>query len=226
MDAANAFDDWEWWWGAWSGRIRCGSCRALMELKSTCPVCGTDYREPGADDYIIHDGKKIVRQVFAGALDWSPYVMLRLMHRDWQRPLGDSGTGALPEQNRPSPRVVVVLIFWTYFETLMSWYYETATSNLPKPVAADLLNRYGTIGSRLDRLHRILFKARYGDDLDKLGCSAIRFHLANLQKQRNAFVHGNPEAIDDALVEETVRLMPAFHEAWIQSFNLRCARLA
>jgi hypothetical protein len=195
-----------------------------MDLKVPCSVCGTDYSKPGPNDYAIQDGKKTVRQVFAGALDWSPYVMLKLMHRDWVRPLGETADGTLPEQNKPSPRVVVALIFWTYFETLMGWYYEAATSDLPKPVAVDLLNRYGTIGSRLDRLHRILFETRYADDLNELGCSTIRAHLENLQKQRNAFLHGTPEAISDTLVGETVRLLPDFNEAWIKSFNLRCAK--
>jgi len=36
--------------------------------------------------------------------------------------------------------------------------------------------------------------------------------------------NGNPEAISDTLVDETVRLLPEFHEAWIKSFNLRCAK--
>jgi len=217
------FDDWEWWWGAWRGRIRCGKCRALMDLKDPCPVCATDYSVLGADEFIVRDGIRMPAQVFAGALDWSPYVMLKLMYSDWQRPLGEPDA-ALPPENSPSSRALVVLIFWTYFETLMGWYYETATSELPESVALDLLSRYTSIGARLDRLHRVLFKTRYGEDLDRLGCSPIRTHLTNLQKQRNAFVHGNPQAISDALVQDTIRLLPEFHDAWIRSFNLRCAK--
>lgn len=223
METAAAFDDWEWWWGAWRGRIRCAECRALMDLKEPCPVCATDYSVPGQDEFIVRDGIKMPAQVFAGALDWSPYVMLKLMYSDWKRPLGEPDA-ALPTENRPSSRALVVLIFWTYFETLMSWYYETATNELPKSVASDLLTRYSSIGARLDRLHRILYEARYGEDLDRLGYSPIREHLNNLQKQRNAFAHGNPQAISDALVEDTVRLLPEFHDAWIRSFNLRCVK--
>jgi hypothetical protein len=195
-----------------------------MDLKAPCPVCTTDYSKLTPTTFTTRDGVRIPKHIFAGALDWSPFVMLRLMHRDWLRPVGEDDNDALPVGSRPSPRALVVLIFWTYFETLMNWYYETATSELPKSIASDLLNRYGSIGARLDRLHRILFEAKYGEDLDRLGCSAVRTHLDNLQKQRNAFVHGNPEAISDALVEDTVRFMPIFHEAWIRSFNLRCAK--
>jgi hypothetical protein len=76
------FDNWGWWWGAWRGRIRCGSCGALAELEAPCPVCATDYRksEPVT---IEHNGKIIVvPQAFAGALDWSPYAMLNLTSPD------------------------------------------------------------------------------------------------------------------------------------------------
>jgi hypothetical protein len=57
----------------------------------------------------------------------------------------------------------------------------------------------------------------------ELGCGAIWQQLEVVQRQRNAFMHGNPEAITDGLVADTVRLVPEFHEAWIKSFNLRCA---
>jgi hypothetical protein len=196
-----------------------------MDLKAPCPVCATDYSKLAPTTFTTRDGVRIPKHIFAGALDWSPFVMLQLMHRDWLRPHGGGVNDTLPVENRPSPRALVVLIFWTYFETLMNWYYETATSELPKSIASDLLNRYGSIGARLDRLHRILFDTKYGEDLDRLGCSVVRAHLENLQRQRNAFVHGNPEAISDALVEDTVRFIPIFHEAWIGSFNLRCAKL-
>jgi hypothetical protein len=118
-----------------------------------------------------------------------------------------------------------VLLFWTYFETLVTWFYERATESLPPGVAADLLARYTSIGSRLDRLHRVLFRCSYGDDLDALGYVDVRAVLETLQKRRNAFVHGNPEEIDDQLVADTAQSVQRFHKAWIQTFNLRCARV-
>ncbi len=217
-------NNWEWWWGAWKDRIRCGSCRALMDLNDDCPVCATNYRNISPTEIVTEGKTVLVPQAFAGALDWSPYAMLQLMHRDWVRPLGRDNGLSLPKENRPSERVLVILLFWTYFETLMGWFYETATSELPRPVASDLLSRYASIGARLDRLHRILFGNRYGDDLDDLGYSSVRTHLENVQQQRNAFVHGMPEAVGDELVEATVNLLPKFHESWIESFNLRCTR--
>lgn len=163
-----------------------------------------------------------VPPVFQGALDWSPYGMLQLMHREWIRP--PASIGGLPQASQPSPRVMIVLTFWTFVETLMDWFYETATRDLPPAISEDLRNRYRFIGARLTRLHRILFGATYGEDLDTLGFSTVRQHLEKVQIQRNAFVHGKPEAIDDALVEDTVQIMPSFQDAWIKSFNERCAK--
>lgn len=214
-------EDWNWWWGIWKGRIRCGSCRALMDLAQACPVCAQDYRTISTAPIVV-DGRPMMPAAFAGALEWSPYLMLQLMHREWVRPPLDVTN--LPQGSRPSPRVLIVLMFWTFFETLMDWYYTTATSNLPSGVAADLLKRHSSISARIERLHRILFAATYAQDLDSLGFTPIRLHLETVRKQRNAFVHGNPEAITDTLVEATANNMPDFQKAWIETFNKRCAR--
>jgi hypothetical protein len=225
MTLAQGPDDWEWWWGAWRDRIRCGTCRGLMDLKAPCPVCGCDYRNLQPNQYVVSGRVLTVPSAFAGALDWSPYVMLQLMEREWVRPLPKEGKlSALPQGNTPSSRALLVLIFWTYFESLMGWFYETATNGLPGTVGADLLRRYNFIGARLDRLHKILFGVTYKDDLNRLGCGTIWQYLEEVQRQRNGFMHGNPESITDVLVEDTVRLIPEFHEAWIKSFNMRCAR--
>ncbi|ODA68961.1 hypothetical protein A7A08_00795 [Methyloligella halotolerans] len=212
---ATMSDDWNWWWGAWRNRIRCGSCRALVDLNDPCPICGADYSKVEPVEVIIDGSPVTVSPALQGALDWSPYVMLKLMHQEWLRPLSEEDW-VLPEASQPSPRLVIVLVFWTYFEALMDRYFEAVTSELPRAVATDLLARYSGIGVRLDRLHRVFFNARYGEDLDRLGFTAIRVHLELLQKRRNAFVHGDPAAISDELVEDTVRLLPQFHEAWFK----------
>lgn len=221
--SATPFDEWEWWYGAWQGRIRCGTCEALMKLDAPCPICAADYRDLKPEEVMIDGALHRVPSALCGALDWSHYSMLKMMHHDWLRPRAE-GEDLPPAAHKPSSKALVVLLFWTYFESLMSWYFEAATANLPKPVAADILGRYAAIGARLDRLSRILFEKSYGEDLRALGFPTICSHLTNLQKQRNAFMHGDPEAIDDSLVEETVRRLPDFHEAWIATFNLRCAQ--
>jgi hypothetical protein len=52
-----------------------------MDLKAACPVYGTDYSKSGPD-YIMHGDQKIAARAFAGALDWSPYVMFKLVFRE------------------------------------------------------------------------------------------------------------------------------------------------
>jgi hypothetical protein len=216
--------DFDWWWGCWKDLFRCGNCWAYVGSSSLCPVCAHDYRNPEPREITIDGKLRTIPQAFAGALSWSHYVMLQLMHREWLRPLPEETNPSLPADHKPSSRVLIVLLFWTFFETMMTGFYETATGGLPKSVGADLLKRYNSIGSRLDRLHIVLFGTTYAKDLDQLGFTAVRKHLENVQDKRNAFMHGNPEAISDSLVAETVRMIPAFQEAWTQSFNLRCAK--
>lgn len=212
----DAMDDWEWWWGAWRGLIRCPTCRALTSTEVACSVCNFDPLDFKPTEMQINGQVVRMPVAFQGPLDWSPYAMLKLMHREWLRPVEDTASF------RTSSRAFVVIMFWTYFEALMTWYFEAATDPLPRPVATDLLNRYNSIGARLDRLHKILFSVRYRDDLDKLGFGNLWEHLETLQKKRNEFIHGNPEALDDATVFATAREIPAFHKAWIATFNRRC----
>jgi hypothetical protein len=215
--------NWDWWWSSWRNLIRCDGCEAFTEAERPCPMCGKLHIVPGASDFVQLGGTRVPRYTFRGPLDWSPYVMLQMMHREWTRPLHEFADPLLPIERTPSQRAVIVLIFWAYFETLMTTFYERATSHLPPNVGKDLLKRYQLISHRLDRLHKVLFGCRLGDDLDNLDFKDVHDQLERIGLQRNSFAHGEPEAIDDSLVAETVRLLPRFHEAWIEVFNRRCA---
>ena len=81
-----------------------------------------------------------------------------------------------------------------------------------------------SIGSRLDRLYRRLFETTYRADLAELGYDDVGLHLEQVQERRNAFAHGDPRAIDDALVAAVVDNLKREHEAWIAVFNRRAAR--
>lgn len=66
-----------------------------------------------------------------------------------------------------SPKAPVVLLFWTYFETRI----ETLTENwarrgVPTTLAEDTLERYSSIGARLDTLYRVLFGTTDEKDLE------------------------------------------------------------
>ncbi len=217
---ARDFSDWNFWWDPWKNHIRCGYCGALAELPRPCPVCQVEFSDDREIEIEIGGKKKtILRTAHAGALNWSQYALLTMMHRDWTRPL--SPEAAL---HNVSPRALVVLVFWTFFESLMDWFYVAAMAELPLGFGRDLLSRHSAIGARIDRLHRVLFSCKYYADLKIVGGERIALHLERLQRSRNDFIHGNPEAIDDDLVIKTVHLFSEFCEVWIRSFNLRCAK--
>jgi hypothetical protein len=118
--------------------------------------------------------------------------------------------------------MLLVILFWTLFEHLMDQFFQTAVSRLPAAVGLDLLKRYQTIGSRIDRLYKMLFNTSMQADLASLGHGSLHSHLVKIQDKRNDFIHGNAEAIDDALVGETVERLQEVQTAWVALYNLRC----
>ena len=65
----------------------------------------------------------------------------------------------------------------------------------------------------------MVFSTTYWVDLNDLGYGKVAALLGRVQKCRNRFTHGHPEAIDDALVEELVAGLKDEHEGWIAVFN-------
>jgi hypothetical protein len=45
--------------------------------------------------------------------------------------------------------LVIVILFWTLFESLMDRFYEAALADLPGELGPELLSRFASIGSRL-----------------------------------------------------------------------------
>jgi hypothetical protein len=151
--------------------------------------------------------------------DW---VYLHMLEREWLRPITDADRFLnVSERSRPSARAIVVLVFWTYFETKVERLLQEASRHLPAPVIADLLRRYNSVGSRLDRLYQVLFSTTYWADLKELGFADVATLLSRVQERRNEFTHGHPEAINDQLVEEVVAGLKREHESWITVFNRR-----
>ncbi len=104
----------------------------------------------------------------------------------------------------------------------MDRFFAAALSSLPKSIKTDLLKKYATIGSRLDRLYKILFDITFSADLEFLGFSSVYSHLTNIKTNRNEFIHGNSQAIDDALVISVVQNLPEVQSAWLALYNHRC----
>ena len=211
------------WASLWSGYIRCG-CGGIRTVEGKCPACGepmpilewTSVQMPDGTEY------KVPPALVGGEGRYEDWVYLQMLEREWLRPITDADHFlSIAEGSRPSPRAIVVLVFWAYFATRIKRLIRETTMSLPKTVTKDLLQRYSSIGARLDRLYRVLFSTTYWTDLDDLGYSNVSQILKRVQECRNIFAHGHPEAIDDSLVEELVAGLRDEHESWIAVFNRR-----
>lgn len=211
------------WMGVWYAVSYCDKCHALMG-SGPCPVCGQRI-DSSPQRVVVNGVERTMPQATQGAIAWSTYVLLQLMQREWERPLMERDFfGSMPAEKRPSQRLAIVVLFWTLFEGLMDKFMDAGLADLPDGVREDLLRRYGTIGSRLDRLYRLMWSTTFWEDLRNLGFGTEADHLKNVQKRRNDFVHGNPESIDDGLVQVTVEHLQTVQQGWIAVYNLRCTR--
>lgn len=139
-----------------------------------------------------------------------------------RRPITDADRFLdVAEGSRPAARAVIVLVFWSYFETKIERLWREGMHSIPTSIMEDILRRYSSIGSRLDRLYRLLFETTYWSDLEELGFQSGSRLLQRLQQARNGFAHGHPEAIDDVLVTDLVTGLKDEHEGWIAVFNRR-----
>lgn len=214
------------WTSLWKGYIRCEKCSGIRKIEGACPACNESLPNSEPVEVRLDDGRVLrVPQAFAGAEGrYEDWVYLTMLEREWKRPLTDADRFLdIGEGNRPASRAVIVIVFWSYFETRIERLFREGMRNLPQPVSDDLLRRYSSVGSRLDRLYEIVFSGTYWRDLTELGFDRIAILLQRLQRKRNEFAHGKPEAIDDAIVDELVTSLKDEHEAWIAVFNKRIA---
>jgi hypothetical protein len=211
------------WLGVWSHLSHCPACHTLMNSSQACPRCGYGF-EPHEHTWTDKTGveRKVLRSITPGAFSVTTASLLSLMQREWERPVTPP-EGRKAFVDGTSPKLVLVILFWTLFEHLMDRFFHTAVSRLPTGVGADLLARYASIGSRMNRLYKMLFETSMEADMASLGRGSAYAHLTKVQDKRNDFVHGNATAIDDALVHETVARLHEVQEAVVALFNLRCA---
>lgn len=91
----------------------------------------------------------------------------------------------------------------------------------PEALVDESLERYSSIGARLDRFYRVVFGSTHAKDIDSLGLVHVGAHLIEVQRRRNQLIHGTPGAIDDQLVEQVMSELEAEHEAWIAVVKMR-----
>ena len=217
------------WNSLWSGYVAC-SCRGIRRLDAHCSACGEPPHSAKQSTYFEFTDANGVKHSIASATymgvegRYEDWVYLQMLEREWLRPITDEDRFLkISERSRPSARAIVVLVFWTYFETKIERLLRVSLSKLPSSVMEDLLQRYSSVGSRMDRLYRIAFSTSYNSDLIDTGYSNTASLLQRVQASRNKFMHGHPEAIDDTLVEDLISGLKEEHESWIAVFNRRIA---
>ena len=214
--------------GALAWYILCGRCRGIRNANGPCLVCGDPPYE--AKPLLIRDAHGHEHEVYPALQGaegrYEDWVYLKMIEREWKRPVlgGDQFPGFAPDAG-PSPRASIVILFWSYFETRIERLLREALREIPKHILDDTLRRYSTIGARLNDFYRVAFASSYKEDLEAAGYGQIGVHLAKVQERRNQFAHGQPHAIDDALVQAVVEKLQAEHESWIAVFDKRATRL-
>ena len=211
-------------WGLlWRGYTRCvcGGIWSTDPGDFECPACGEAPPRPdlrvGSDGVLVSLGG----HMFGAMGSFDVLIYLRMLEREWLRPVDVDLYGSIPDDRRPSARAIVVLVFWSYFETRIERLFRETARTVPEKVMAHLLDRYSSVGARMDKLYRVVFSTTYRADLNDLGYGKVAAMLKKVQQCRNRFAHGHPEAIDDTLVKELVAGMKDEHEGWIAVFNKR-----
>ena len=215
------------WATLWNCYVICGRCHGIRAHPGPCGVCG----DPQYDlkPQLVRDDKGrefLVSQALMGAEGrYEDWVFLEMMEREWKRPvLEEDRFPGIPLNAGPSPRASIVILFWSYFETRIDRLLRAGLREVPVRLLDDMLRRYSAISARLNDLYRVAFDSTYKRDLEEIGHSDLWAHLALVQERRNSFAHGQPQAIDDALVQAVVEKLKIEHEAWIAVFNKRASR--
>jgi hypothetical protein len=89
---------------------------------------------------------------------YEDYVYLDMLEREWKPPVVIEQIQTLAG-TPPSPRAGIVLLYWSYFGTRIDRLLRSGLRNAPSSLIEDSLERYSSIGSRLDRFYRVVFNS-------------------------------------------------------------------
>ncbi|MDB5935441.1 MAG: hypothetical protein JWQ01_2785 [Massilia sp.] len=206
------------WTFLWSGKVLC-NCGGIRLVERPCPACDAPPYDCSPQRIKLPDGTEMeIPTAFMGAEGrYEDYLYLHMMEREWVR----SAVPSPQMLNGVSEKASVVLLFWTYFETRIERLLRVGLKGVPTTLAEDTLDRNSSIAARLERLYKVLFGTTYEKDLKESGYTDLYLHIKEVQRRRNEFMHGNPQAIDDAFVFKVVEKLQEEHEAWIHLFNKR-----
>lgn len=211
----------------WHDFIHCSNCYGIVELhKGICPICKHNHIKNARHIEIPREGgmvEKIPQISLMGAIPYTVYSLLILIQNEWERPKLNTFSD-LEDSRKPSEKLVIVILFWSLFESLMEEFFEDSMKEFPKNIKTDLLKRYFSISIRMDRLYPILHDSKFKKDFTKVGNENITKFIEKVHKARNEFIHGQPEKITDKLVNETIKMLEPVQKVWIALYNLKCVR--
>lgn len=170
------------------GLHHCGEYNGLHR-DYKCSVCGHEIDL--APIVLERNGvKHSIPAATAGALPRSAFALLHQMEVEWARP-----TASLPENRTRygSESLVIVILIWTLFETLMDRFYLAAFADMPGDLGGELLRRFPNIGGRLDRLYKLRWDTTFWDNLADNGYADAAIHPRTVQTARNNFVYRDKE---------------------------------
>jgi hypothetical protein len=194
-------------------------CGGIRMIDGICPACGAPPYDTEPKPH-PEDPSRLIYPAFAGA-EWrvADYVLLHMMEQEWGR------AKKIEEEkialSKVSERAAIVIFYWTYFETRMERLIQIGLDQLSEAESKDLAARYSGVGYHMRELYQILFGVKYREDLIAVGATSIDGHLDQVQKARNRFIHGDPDALTDALVHRVVEKMADEHRAWVDVYNRR-----
>ncbi|CAN7724993.1 hypothetical protein LJR290_006156 [Variovorax sp. LjRoot290] len=211
------------WSSLWYGLVLCG-CGAIRKPE-VCKVCnGKISSEPVVIEVAPGRFERILPAMMGAEGRYEDYLYLELIEREWKRPVASSAAGLL-QNTSISERASVVMLFWTYFEGRIERLVRLGLATVPEALREDVLAKYASVGSRMDRLYKLIFGTTYFNDLRAVGCANMVDFLGEVQARRNEFTHGKPSAINDLLAAQVVRQLRDEHFAWIEVFNHRVKAL-
>jgi len=208
------------WTYLWHDRVLC-SCGAIRNITS-CPVCNNKIDSCAS---IINSkdssGKPITTYTYQGAEGrYEDYIYLRMIEHEWKRP-EDSDEIESIFIDGISDKASIVLLFWSYFETRIERLLRLGLRGNKPNIIEDILDKYSSISSRIEKLYKVVFNSTYASDLKSIGQREIWKHLCRVRNSRNKFIHGNPKAINNDLVLEIIKNLKEEHDSWIDVYNKR-----
>jgi len=161
------------WTSLWSQYTICENCGGIRKTQGKCSVC---HKEISFQRFIkVKDsrGKEIelLSKTSMGAEGrYEDYIYLNMLEYEWKRPESNQFE-FFSKNKRPAAKAIIVLIFWTYFETRIERLLDCAMKDLSNSIRTDFFKRYQSISSRTCDLYKILFgkSNSYFIDLEKCG---------------------------------------------------------